>query len=129
MHSETIYIPLLGEGTPVWKPVAAELLLDGTFRILGEMPDDEEWAFKPRELVVVRQHVFSDGKSGLVADRLAIEGCIRVELAPEELRIICNALNEVCNGVGLGDEFETRIGSTVDFTRDLLARLSAFEKC
>lgn len=128
MRSETIYIPLLGEGTPVWKPVVAERLLDGTFRILGEMPDDEEWAFKPGELVVVRQHVFSDGKSGLVADRLAIEACIRVELTPDELRIICNALNEVCNGAGLGDEFETRIGSTVDFSRDLLARLSAFEK-
>jgi hypothetical protein len=36
------------------------------------MPDDEEWAFKPGELVVVRQHVFSDGKRGLVADRLAV---------------------------------------------------------
>ena len=125
MHSETIYIPLLGEGTPVWRPVAAERLLDGTFRILGEMADDEEWAFKPGELVVVRQHILSDGKSGLVADRLAIEGCIRVELTPDELRIICNALNEVCNGVGLGDEFETRIGSTVDTSRNLLARLSS----
>jgi len=89
--------------------------------------DDEEWALKPGELVVVRQHVFSDGIKGLVADRLAIEeACIRVELASDELRIICNALNEVCNGVGLGEEFETRMGSTIDTSRKLLARLSAF---
>ena len=32
------------------------------------------------------------------------------ELAPEELTIIRNALNEVCNGVELHGEFETRIG-------------------
>jgi|KBSMisStandDraft_5_1062788.scaffolds.fasta_scaffold1325115_1 hypothetical protein len=72
MLSETIHVPLLDEGTEVWRPVPAEPSLDGTFRILGEMPDDEEWAFKPGELVVVRQHVFSDGKRGLVADRLAV---------------------------------------------------------
>jgi hypothetical protein len=128
MHSETIYIPLLGEGTPVWKPVTAERLFDGTFRMLGEVPGDEEWAFKPGELVIVGQQVFSDGKSGSVADRLAIEGCLHAELTPDELRIICNALNEVCNGVGLGDEFETRMGGTVEVSRNLLARLSAFEK-
>jgi hypothetical protein len=74
MPSETIHIPLLGEGTPVWRPVAAERLLDGTFRILGEMPDDEEWAFSPGEVVVVRHHVFSGGVKGMVADRLASEG-------------------------------------------------------
>ncbi len=52
---------------------------------------------------------------------------IRVELTPEELRIICNALNEICNGVGLDDEFETRIGTTVEAARKLLSRLSAAE--
>ena len=61
MMSETIHIRLLGEGTAVWRPVAAERLHDGTFRILGEMPEDEVWAFKPGEMVVTRQHVFSDG--------------------------------------------------------------------
>ena len=63
-----------------------------------------------------------------MADRLAIEGRIRIELSQDELRIICNFQNEVCNGVGLGDEFEARIGSTVDTSRNLLARLSAFRK-
>jgi len=78
------------------------------------------------ELVVVRQHVFTDEKSELVADRPAIEGRIHIELSQDELRIICNFQNEVCNGVGLGDEFEARIGNTVDTSRNFLARLSAF---
>jgi hypothetical protein len=73
MQSETIHIPLLNEGTRVWRPVMAERSLDGTFRILGEMPDDEEWAFKPGDNVVVKQHAFPDGLSGLIADRLANE--------------------------------------------------------
>jgi hypothetical protein len=73
MQSETIYIPLLNEGTRAWRPVVAQRSLDGTFRILGEMPDDEEWAYKPGDNVVVKQHVFSDGLSGLIADRLANE--------------------------------------------------------
>jgi hypothetical protein len=130
MSSETIYIPLLDEGTTVWRPALADPIRDGVFCINSEMPDDEEWAFKPGQKVIVRHHVFSDGKSGLVADGLAIEeasipsAC--VELASDELMVICNALNEVCNGVGLGDEFETRMGSTVDAARNLLARLSAF---
>jgi len=73
MPLETIHIPLLGEGTAVWRPVAAERLPDGIFRILGEMPDDEEWTFKPGEMVVVRQHIFSDGMERMVADRLVID--------------------------------------------------------
>lgn len=73
MPSETIYVRLLGEGTAVWRPVAAERLHDGTFCILGEMPDGERWAFKPGEMVVTRQHVFSDGLRGIVADQLAFD--------------------------------------------------------
>ena len=45
------------------------------------------------------------------------------ELAPEELVVVCNALNEVCNGIDLRDEFETRIGVGVGEARRLLARL------
>jgi hypothetical protein len=48
---------------------------------------------------------------------------LSVDLSPEELRIICNALNEVCHGVDLHGEFETRIGATMDEGRRLLARL------
>ena len=69
MLSETIYIPLLNEGTTVWRPVAAEPLPDGTFRIVAEMPDDEEWAFKPGEVVAVTLHTISDGTTGLAVDQ------------------------------------------------------------
>lgn len=48
---------------------------------------------------------------------------VGVQLATEELRIICNALNEVCNGIDIHGEFETRIGSGVEVARGLLARL------
>jgi len=47
-----------------------------------------------------------------------------VGLSATDLKIICNALNEVCNGIQLQDEFETRIGCGVDQARNLLARLA-----
>lgn len=132
MTPETIYVPLLDEGTEVWRPVAAERCVNGTLRILGEMPEDENWAYMPGELVVVRLHTFADGRSGLVAFGSCIEdpsiSSTRVELTLDEMTILCNALNEVCNGVDIGDEFETRIGSTVETARGLLARLSAIPR-
>jgi hypothetical protein len=71
--SETIYIQLLGEGTTVWSPVVAERLIDGSIRIVSEMPDNEKWAFRPGQKVVVKQHVFANGVGGLAADRVATE--------------------------------------------------------
>ncbi len=53
---------------------------------------------------------------------------VSVELAPEELTIIRNALNEVCNGVELHGEFETRIGADIEESRHLLARLLQIEE-
>ena len=73
MPFETIYVPLLEEGTDVWRPVVAEKLIDETFRILGEMPEDERWEYRPGQRVFVKQHVFSGPVSGLVAYRLAEE--------------------------------------------------------
>ena len=46
-----------------------------------------------------------------------------VELTSDELGIINNALNEVCNGIDLQGEFETRMGCTIDEARQLLARI------
>jgi hypothetical protein len=73
MPIEIIHIRLLGEGTAVWRPVAAERFQDGSHRILGVTPDDEEWAFKPGEMVVTKRHIFQDGTEGIVADRLAFD--------------------------------------------------------
>jgi len=44
---ETVHMPLLDEGTEVWRPVEAFRLAEGVYIILGAMPDDETWAFPP----------------------------------------------------------------------------------
>jgi hypothetical protein len=46
-----------------------------------------------------------------------------VELTSDEIGTINNALNEVCNGVGLEGEFDTRMGCTVEDARHLLAEI------
>ena len=48
-----------------------------------------------------------------------------VELTKDELYIINNALNEVCNGIDLEGEFDTRMGCTVEEARELLAKIHA----
>jgi hypothetical protein len=48
---------------------------------------------------------------------------MKVELTKDELRIINNALNEVCNGIDLEGEFDTRMGCTVAEARELLAKI------
>jgi hypothetical protein len=63
----TILMPLLNEGTTVWKPVAAERLSKDTFRVTGPMPDDEKWAFAPGSVVTVAPRRFADGESGVAA--------------------------------------------------------------
>ena len=67
----TIYMRLLNEGTNTWRPVAAEHLNRDTFRVIGPMRDDEDWAFPPGSVVTVAHHVFADGSSGTVAVALA----------------------------------------------------------
>jgi hypothetical protein len=43
----------------------------------------------------------------------------------EELVIINNALNEVCNGISISDdEFQTRIGYSRDKARKVLAKVT-----
>jgi len=49
---------------------------------------------------------------------------MKVELTKDELGIINNALNEVCNGIHLEGEFDTRIGCSVDEARRLLGAVS-----
>lgn len=48
-----------------------------------------------------------------------------LELTNDELGIINNALNEVCNGIHLEGEFDTRMGCTVEDARELLAKIHA----
>jgi len=51
---------------------------------------------------------------------------VRVLLGEDELALIANALNEVCNGVEIEDfEFFTRLGADREEARELLAALGA----
>ncbi len=50
-----------------------------------------------------------------------------IELKKDELGIICNALNEICNGIDVF-EFETRIGAAFDEVKDLLEKATDIYK-
>jgi len=51
-------------------------------------------------------------------------GVALVELTSTEIITINNALNEVCNGIRLESEFDTRMGCTVEDARSLLAEIN-----
>jgi hypothetical protein len=46
-------MPLLNEGTDVWRPVTALKLGRDLYRVAGQPLDDEEWAFASGATVVV----------------------------------------------------------------------------
>ena len=53
-------------------------------------------------------------------------GQFEIQLTKEELGLIGNAINEVCNGVHIPDwEFQTRLGHTKDEARVLLDQITA----
>ena len=57
-----IYVPLLDEGTDVWRPASAEHIKDDIYRIAGDAPEDEHWKFSSGQLVRCRQQNLSDGR-------------------------------------------------------------------
>ncbi|HEY9219435.1 MAG TPA: hypothetical protein VIO94_15415 [Phenylobacterium sp.] len=63
----TIYMPLRNEGVDVWRPVEATPASGDTYRVEGEVPPDEDWAFAPGTLVRCEWKTFEDGSRGLVA--------------------------------------------------------------
>jgi hypothetical protein len=56
-----IHIPLLNEGTDVWRPASAEYIRENVYRIAGKAPEDEQWKFSPGQLVRCRQQKLSGG--------------------------------------------------------------------
>jgi hypothetical protein len=66
-QSCTVYVPLIGEGTEVWRQVPAVRVRPGTFRLGGPVPEGESWAFTPGELVRCAVRVFSDAEQRLAA--------------------------------------------------------------
>jgi hypothetical protein len=59
----TVYVELLDEGTQCWSPVQAEPLGDGRYRLTGEQPDDETWAFAIDDIVRCEMRELSDGRA------------------------------------------------------------------
>jgi hypothetical protein len=54
MSKSVIYIPLLDEGTQVWRPTEGEEIADMIFRVLPTPnydPEGEQWAFPPGTIV------------------------------------------------------------------------------
>ena len=46
---------------------------------------------------------------------------VTVELSTDEILVLNNAMNEVCNGIHLEGEFGTRMGCSIEEARRLLA--------
>ena len=61
MEIETIYMPLIDEGTDVWRPVLAERLGESRYRVLGPAPELEQWLFSPASIVRVELRPLSEG--------------------------------------------------------------------
>lgn len=68
-----IYMPLLNEGVNVWRPVEATGLSADTYRVEGEVPDGEEWAFDPGTIVRCKSKTFDGGEKKLTAIEVATE--------------------------------------------------------
>jgi hypothetical protein len=69
---EQIYVALLDEGVDVWRPVSAERISEGIYRI-SQQPydrDTERWEFEPGALVVAEIAELGGGPA-LVARRRA----------------------------------------------------------
>jgi hypothetical protein len=79
-------------------------------------PDNEEWVYRTGQEVAVEERVFVEGERGVAVGAAAHA---RLDLTLEEVCIVQNALNEVCNGLDLQNEFETRIGATLATVRKL----------
>lgn len=65
--SHKVFVALLDESTPVWRPVGAQHVADDVYLLQGSVPNGESWQFLPDTQVRCKTHNFSDGESGLVA--------------------------------------------------------------
>jgi hypothetical protein len=58
----TIYMPLVNEGTDVWRPVEAAHVGPDSYLVEGDVPDDEEWMFAPGSIVRCELRTLSLGE-------------------------------------------------------------------
>jgi hypothetical protein len=60
----TVYVQLLDEGTPTWRPAPAVDLGEGQYRLLptdNYDPEDEVWEFLPGTVAICEPRQLSDG--------------------------------------------------------------------
>jgi hypothetical protein len=57
----TIYMPLLNEGTDVWRPVDAMKITNLGYMVTQPQPADEEWAFQPGHILRCEERQLNDG--------------------------------------------------------------------
>ena len=63
----TICVRRLDQGAAAWRPVQAEMVGDGLYRIIEAMPAGEHWQFFPGETVRCRRGEFMAGAVALLA--------------------------------------------------------------
>jgi hypothetical protein len=51
-----------------------------------------------------------------------VNGCLTLSCSMDELEVVSNALNEICNGFNV-QEFETRVGATIAEVHTLLKQV------
>ena len=64
-----VYVAMLDEGTPVWRPVAAEQVGVCAYRLLDPTPEDESWEFASGSTVLCCPRPSSDGETTMTAVR------------------------------------------------------------
>jgi hypothetical protein len=57
-----IFVALSDEAVDVWRPVTAERVDVDSWRVLGPMPADEVWEFRPGEIVQLELRTLSGGE-------------------------------------------------------------------
>jgi hypothetical protein len=67
MGTRTIYVYLPDEAVDVWRPVEAEELESGLYRILGPAPEDEIWEFPPGSIVRIEMKRLVHGVTPVVS--------------------------------------------------------------
>ena len=70
---QTVYVNLLDEGVDVWRPVQADEIGGGCFRLHGPVPETESWQFQPGAIVRCKERWLSGGYC-LVAAELVADG-------------------------------------------------------
>jgi hypothetical protein len=61
-----LYMPMLDEGTDVWRPIAAQPLGHSMAQVCSETPDDESWQYPTGARIVYEERELSGGPTLVV---------------------------------------------------------------